>query len=133
MKFFFAILAVLGLQSPAFAAVSISCPPTAVTDIPQATETLTSVMVMNSPQGDPLDSAAFPSLVPDSQTQTGKTLVSTWQLYKDGRSYLYCGYGSKDHFLLFDVTGAVHCDQRITPYPAPGTDNAGSTLSAACH
>jgi hypothetical protein len=115
-----ALLLGLPLLQPAEAASHrLECPAVAPADwaLPQAR--LSAVAVLATKAGEPIDEAAPPTLVPDSETISAGSLHQRWEMnvYGPGsRFYVDCRYRGSERVLRLDAGQVKICERVITKF-----------------
>jgi hypothetical protein len=117
-----ALALLLGLpviQDAAAAGHRLECPAVAPADWGLSRARLSGVAVLATEDGETIDEAAAPTLVPDSETMRAGTLHQRWQMNvygPDSRFYVDCRYRGTDRVLRLDAGQVKRCEREITHF-----------------
>jgi hypothetical protein len=115
-----ALLLGLPLVQPAAAAGHrLECPAVAPADWALPHARLSAVAVLAAKDGEAIDEASPPTLVPDSETISAGSLHQRWQMnvYGPGSHfYVDCRYQGSDRVLRLDAAPVKICERVVTKF-----------------
>ena len=129
------LLCPLLLQTAVAAGHRLECPTVAPADWALPRARLSGVAVLAAKDGEAIDEASPPTLVPDSETISAGSLHQRWQMnvYGPGsRFYVDCRYQGSDRVLRLDAGQVKLCERVVTKFSRTTGESSQSENRLTC-